>query len=204
MIEPYRVVEHSVMGFSFEKYANSEIEAIQILGRRIQEHRDNNKPCTARIEVAVDNRYYVPLTEQSRSPLPYRYVDNIPIGACSILPSFTEKIEWVSDRKLAPTKLRSIGASKGLTLTEFRIGMNKLALTSKGDYHTPLPLQDIDAIRELALDLTGEVRQLDERLLEMGPIRPGLVICATIRNDGDTVARVAVVVSVVPLAETPE
>lgn len=198
MIEPFRVVEDSPMGFSFEKYADSEVEAFQILGRLVQERIDQNRPCKARIEICVNHRYK-PLSEHSKLPPNDWMAQNIPLGVSSVQPSYSERIEWVCDRRLSPTKLRSIGASRELSLTEFRMGMRHLALKSNGDLHTPLPLQEIDFSKDLATDLSKDVASLDERLQAIGPIPAGYVVCATIRNDGPMPARVALVLSAVSL-----
>lgn len=204
MIEPYRVVEDSPMGFSFEKYADSEEEAFQILGRLIQERATKNQECRARVEICINHHHYRPISEHAKLPAPADKLQDVPIGVCSILPGFIEKAEWICSQRFAAQKLRSIGATKDLFLTEFRVGMMQLALKTKGDFQSAIPLLSIDTSTEMSSAGLLHMSEFDSRLQKLGAIRQGLVVSASIRNDGPTPARVALFLSGVPLPERPD
>jgi len=186
MIEPYRVVEHTTLGFSFEQYADSEEEALQILSRLVQMRLDEKKSCRARVEIRVGDGYK-PLSEQPKLLPPTRHIHYVPLGTRFIQPDCTDRIMTVVQSRFAPIHLRSIGAEEGVFLTELHIGMTRLALTERGNFNSPLPLSEIDATRHNT--------HLDEILQDRPPIRPGLVISGMVRNESSRPVAVALFMS---------
>jgi hypothetical protein len=191
-MEDYRVVEESLLGFSFERYADTEADAMQIISRLMQERSHQGRGCRARVEVRV-GQVYRPLDEQPKLLLPRGHHHHFPIGARSIPPDTTEAIEAVMERNLAPLQLRSIGGREGVFLTEFRTGMTLMALKERGNFNSPIPLTEIDCSRDKT--------DLDERLQERPPIRQGWVVSATVRNESSSPVAVALFLSGIPERE---